>query len=62
MGKCRYVNEYGFICGERTAQNNRLCSRHSKIEELKKSGLWEETLKKSKDKDYDPYKEHYRSD
>lgn len=62
MGKCRYVNQYGFICGERTAHNRKLCARHEQIEKLKKEGLWEETLKKAQDKDYDPYKEHYGSD
>ena len=57
MGKCRYKNEYGFVCGQQTSRNQPLCALHAGIVKMKEQGIWEDILKKSKDKDYDPYED-----
>lgn len=62
MGRCKYINDYGMACGVKTLGNKQYCSVHEKVQKLKDEGLWEETVKKANDKDYDPYKEASHDD
>ena len=56
MGRCRYINKYNMTCGASTCNNHPYCSLHTSIQKMKDEGTWEDIQKKSKDKDYDPYK------
>lgn len=62
MGRCRYRNKYGMVCGMKTLGNKQYCSTHEKVQQLKDEGVWDDVVKKANDKDYDPYKEASNDD